>query len=500
MSEKPKFRIKKKGPTPDPVEETPKIEEPSFSPETEEADLPDLKREKTKETSQNKSRDERFAEKYGKGSRKRSASNSGTKNQRSRKPFNFRILYYLLGFLFLCALAYFSYKYFSNKSSSNNTLNQEELVVGTNKVNQLFSNQKFLIEKDILRNNLQSDEFFKELKLASGDSDILARGAFNLGINRMNQGDKVSIFKDTLALDDIKYIVLEPKSDIYNYYLFSIDDDLKVEKVMKEVLVKEVSSAAIIEQNMTITFNKNKLDYALINHLEEAFSYSIDFFDVKDGDRFKIVYDREYIEGKANKIRKVKALFFEKDSEEFYAFPFESKKDFFNEFGQNMKKYFLKSPLKYGGIITSGYGMRINPIYNTEQFHEGTDYAAPEGTEILAVADGRVVVAGKQGKSGIFVKIKHDQTYETQYLHMQRHAPGIKNGTQVKQGQLIGYVGMTGSATGPHVCYRFKKNGKQVDHLKENSAKGKGLNSTERENFKIFVDKYTRALQKVQYF
>ena len=154
---------------------------------------------------------------------------------------------------------------------------------------------------------------------------------------------------------------------------------------------------------------------------------------------------------------------------EFYSIRFNSGKydGFFDLEGRPMKKAFLKSPVEYSRISSRFSNNRFHPILKRNKGHFGTDYAAPCGTPIRAVADGRVSQVSYTSGNGNYVKIHHDKTYDTQYLHMSRFGPGIKPGVHVKQGQTIGYIGRTGLATGCHVCFRFWKNGRQVDHLRE---------------------------------
>jgi len=161
--------------------------------------------------------------------------------------------------------------------------------------------------------------------------------------------------------------------------------------------------------------------------------------------------------------------YFDYDGKDVYGFPYtrESEKDpqFFDESGKQMKTMFLKSPLKYFTITSKFSKNRFHPVQKRFKAHNGTDYAAPQGTPIMTTASGKVIETGYTSGNGNYVKIKHDGTYTTQYLHMSKIL--VRRGQSVQQGQIIGKVGSTGLATGPHVCYRFWKNGVQVDPLKQ---------------------------------
>ena len=188
------------------------------------------------------------------------------------------------------------------------------------------------------------------------------------------------------------------------------------------------------------------------------------------GDRFEVIFEESYVDDTVFVgTGKILAARFFHNGKSFYAFRYENGEveGYYDHEGEGMKRMFLKAPLEFARI-TSRYTMnRFHPVQKRWKAHLGTDYAAPSGTPILATANGTVVAAAYNSANGNYVKIKHNGTYTTQYLHMSRIGKGVRNGSRVEQGQVIGYVGSTGLATGPHVCYRFWKNGRQVDPLKE---------------------------------
>jgi murein DD-endopeptidase MepM/ murein hydrolase activator NlpD len=167
---------------------------------------------------------------------------------------------------------------------------------------------------------------------------------------------------------------------------------------------------------------------------------------------------------------RILAAEFNQSGKAFHAFFFSDSagyQGYFDRDGQSLKRAFLKAPLDYFRISSRFSGKRFHPVQKRWKAHLGTDYAAPHGTPIRSTANGVVEKKGYTAGNGNYVKVKHNGTYSTQYLHMSKFAKGVNVGTRVSQGQVIGYVGSTGLATGPHVCYRFWKNGKQVDPLKE---------------------------------
>ena len=305
-------------------------------------------------------------------------------------------------------------------------------------------------------------------------SDILMKDA-TIGLNYVNEGRPFAVFHSKKDKSRIaKYVVYEP--DVYSYITFNFSSDsVVITKTMKDVRIEEriISGEILKNSNLSVEINKQVQTYALTaalaDGIESIYAWSIDFFKLQEGDKFIVVYDEKSIDGVSYGIGQIKYTWFEHSGAGKYAFSYvtdstENQKGYYDEKAREMKRPFLMSPLKFARM-TSAYNLnRIHPIYKQKRAHLGTDYAAPTGTPILATADGTVIKAARGGGNGIYVKLRHNSVYETQYLHMSKHGEGIREGVRVNQGQVIGYVGATGAATGPHVCYRFWKNGKQVDH------------------------------------
>ena len=244
------------------------------------------------------------------------------------------------------------------------------------------------------------------------------------------------------------------------------------------------------------------LSFELAAKMEDALQWSIDFHHLQKEDQFKIVYDQNYIDGKKVGVGKVHAAYFKNANlNEYYAIFYNNgdESGFYDLEGKPMKRAFLKAPLKYSRISSYYNPNRFHPILKRRRPHYGTDYAAPYGTPIYAVGDGYVTKASYTKGNGRYVKIRHDDTYETQYLHMQGFAKGIKSGVHVRQGQVIGYVGSTGLATGPHVCFRFWKNGRQINHLKLTFPPSDPLPEKDMAGFNLEKEKYLNMLNQVQF-
>lgn len=276
-----------------------------------------------------------------------------------------------------------------------------------------------------------------------------------------------------------KYTVLTPKDSsqakffIYEpnqveYVVFKLDE-ADVYKEAKPIELRKREVGGTITQSLYVNMVEQGVGPDLIDQFADLYGWTVDFQRLQKGDKFKVVFNEKWVDGQAVGVEDIQTAYFEHLGEPYHAIPFEQngQVSFFDQEGNSLKKAFLRDPLKFTRI-SSRYNLnRFHPVQKRYKAHLGTDYAAPRGTEIRSVGDGTVIAAGYTGGNGNYVKIKHNGTYSTQYLHMSKIGKGIRNGARVKQGQVIGYVGSTGLATGPHLCFRFWKHGKQVDWLKE---------------------------------
>lgn len=263
-----------------------------------------------------------------------------------------------------------------------------------------------------------------------------------------------------------QFFIYEPNPA--EFVVFKLDEG-EVYKEEKPVEIRKVEIGGTISSNLYVNMTEIGISPDLIDQFADLYGWAVDFQRLQKGDKFKVSYSEKVVEGNVVGIGDIEVAYFEHMGVSYPAIPFEQngERTFFDQEGNSFKKAFLRDPLKYSRI-SSRYNLnRFHPVQKRYKAHLGTDYAAPTGTEIRSVGDGTVVEARYTSANGNFVKIKHNGTYTTQYLHMSKIAKGMTAGTRIKQGQVIGYVGSTGLATGPHLCFRFWKNGKQEDWLKE---------------------------------
>ena len=292
-------------------------------------------------------------------------------------------------------------------------------------------------------------------------------------------------------LNKIEYLVVEFCDAIITY----ID--------RKPVKIIEKESFGYIESTLSETMENQGLPTQLIYDMsDDIYAWTIDFSRLQKGDNFKVIYNERFVDDSVYAgIESIKAAFFEHNGDSFYAFNYmneasKNNTDYFDENTKSLRKAFLKAPLQFSRI-SSRYNLKRKIAYygNRLKPHKGTDFAAPIGTPILATANGTVIESRRKGGNGNYVKIRHNGTYSTQYLHMSRRL--VKVGDYVKQGDVIGKVGMTGNTGGPHVCYRFWKNGKQVDPFRQKLPDAKALPAHLKSNFEEFIAPLRQQLDSI---
>jgi murein DD-endopeptidase MepM/ murein hydrolase activator NlpD len=253
--------------------------------------------------------------------------------------------------------------------------------------------------------------------------------------------------------------------DRINFVVFELDGERRVYEWTRQVDTRIRQASGVIEGSLYASLGRAKIDQNLAVRLSEVFAWQIDFFRIQRGDEFSIVYEEQSVDGESIGVGRILAARFMHGGKDFTAFYLtgEESSGYFDAEGNSLRRAFLQAPLDFFRITSHYNPRRLHPVLREVRPHLGTDYAAPHGTPIKAVGDGVVLEAGFSRGNGNYVKIRHNGTYSTGYLHMSRFASGIRRGATVRQGEVIGYVGSTGLATGPHVCYRFWKNGVQVD-------------------------------------
>lgn len=286
-----------------------------------------------------------------------------------------------------------------------------------------------------------------------------------------------------------------------DYTVFHFSDTLVVESCQRETSTAERSIAAEIKSNLSETIEAMNISHELTNGFVDIFAWQVDFGRLQKGDKFKLIYTEKQVEGKPVGIESIDAIYFEHFGSGYYAFPFDQCEgiDYFDEKGNSLRKALLKYPIEFTRISSRFNPNRFHPVAKVFRAHNGTDFAAPTGTPIRSAGDGIVLEAQYKGGNGNYVKIRHNATYTTQYLHMSKIGNGVRPGARVRQGQTIGFVGSTGLANGPHLCYRFWKNGVQVDALKVQLPAAEPVKEIQRSAFEVVKERLTKRLDAIQF-
>lgn len=329
--------------------------------------------------------------------------------------------------------------------------------------------------------------------------DIIAKVRDSFNVRSIRIGKPFTLLRSKDRYKKLQVLVYQP--DRGSYYVIDFRDSVSVYKKTRPVRIKQRTIAGELDGSLSDALNKEGVDAALANKLTKVYAWSIDFFKLKKGDKFGITFTERYIDDTIyDGVDSLKAAFFEYKGKLIYAFPFaqnanSGKLDYYDDQGKALKNFFLKSPLKFVNITSRFTKKRFHPVQHIWKAHKGTDYAAPRGTPIMTTASGIVEQTGYTAGNGNFVKIKHDRTYSTQYLHMSKIL--VRRGQRVTQGSIIGKVGSTGLATGPHVCYRFWKNGVQVDALRLKLPNSQPMDSRNLPRFMAQMEPLKRELDSV---
>jgi murein DD-endopeptidase MepM/ murein hydrolase activator NlpD len=324
------------------------------------------------------------------------------------------------------------------------------------------------------------------------------KDTFDVRVIKPNRAYTLLRSKD--KTNKLQVVVYQP--DALSYYIFDLRDSLvQAYKKTRPITIRRRTIGGVLKSSLSETLGNAGVEAALANKITKIYSWSIDFFKLKKGDRYGITFTERFINDSIyDGVEEMEASFFEYKGKFVYAFPFvqnekSGRVEYYDEDGKTLKNFFLKTPIKFSRL-TSRFSMnRFHPVQKRWKAHKGTDYAAPRGTPISTTASGIVERTGYTAGNGNYVKVKHNKTYSTQYLHMSKIL--VKRGQHVNQGQIIGRVGSTGLATGPHVCYRFWKNGVQVDALRLKLPNGEPMASANKARFLKKTEPLKRELDSI---
>lgn len=355
----------------------------------------------------------------------------------------------------------------------------------------------------VIRDNVKKNEFLADILLRHGVDyatiDYLARNTRDtFDVRKIRYGNNYALICTADTIERPLYFVYEISAS--SYVLYRLFDSVQATRGHKIITTTLDSINGSIQSSLWNALVDQNADPNLANEMSEIYAWTIDFFGLQKNDAFSLIYERNYVEDIYLGLGRIYAASFDHKGDTIYAFYFEQngKGDYFDEKGNSLQRTFLKAPLRYSRISSGFSNSRMHPVLKIRRPHHGIDYAAPSGTPVYTVGDGEVIKKGYQKRGGgNYIKIKHNGTYSTTYMHLKGYAKGMVVGKRVKQGDLIGYVGATGLATGPHLDFRFYRNGKAVNPLKVESPPSKPIDTAYLVEFNEVVDFYKARLDSI---
>lgn len=379
-----------------------------------------------------------------------------------------KILIWAVAFIVLLQVAYFFIDYYQTKQFMKKLAKEKEVEKPAPVLLFNLPVDSFTVVPGQVRSgqNLSDILVSKGITMTKID-EISKKTILTFDVRKMKINNPYYFFMNKKNASKAEYFIYEINP--VDYVVYDLSDSLRIYKEKKPIETLIKSASGVITTSLWNTLEAQALDYNLALSLSEIYAWSIDFYGLKKGDKFRVVYEENFVYGKSIGIGRIFAAQFVHAKEDFYAFRFtqNNEESFFDDKGKSLKKAFLKAPLKFNRISSSFSASRFHPVLKIYRPHFGVDYAAPTGTPVMSIGDGTVIAKAYQAAGGgNFLKIKHNSVYTTSYMHLSGYAPGIVTGTRVRQGQVIGYVGATGLASGPHLDFRVFFNGSPIDPLK----------------------------------
>lgn len=359
-------------------------------------------------------------------------------------------------------------------------VNNLEVIEDEVKTNERFA--------DLLEAHFVDEKVLKQIS-------TLPKSVFDF--RKVTARKKYTLLVENDSVRKVKALIYQPNP--VDYYIFRLEDTLTVESGHRVTAMVEKGVSGEIKESLSHTIESMGISPELTNKFVDIFAWQVDFTRLRKGDKFKMVYNEIQVDGSTIGIGQIDGIYFEHAGGQYYAFPLDqgSGVDYFDKDGRSLRKAFLKYPIEFTRISSRFNLKRFHPVAKVFRAHRGTDFAAPVGTPIRSVGDGVIEEAQYKRNNGNYVKVRHNGTFTTQYLHMSRIASGIRAGTRVRQGQTIGFVGSTGLASGPHLCYRFWKNGVQVDALRVNLPPAEPVSRENQTTFELIKQDITRKLDLI---
>jgi len=408
-----------------------------------------------------------------------------------------RKIYWIAGIALVALAVYFGFQY--NRYYQKLPALGEDIVVTVPEPKLLYglpADSFHIEESNVLRNQNLSDILIDRGVSAQSVDQIAKNSDPVFDVRKIKTGNRYTVFYSTDAERTPLFLAYDNNG--VDYFLYSLTDSFKVSAGKHEVVSKRQTVSGVINSSLWNAMKESNINPLLAVELSEIYAWTIDFFGIQKGDQFTVIYDEDFVGGESVGPAKIYSASFTQAGTVFYAIRFtqEDGDSFFDEKGNSLQKAFLKAPLKFSRISSRFSNNRMHPVLRIVRPHHGVDYAAAKGTPVYTIGDGVVLQKSYQpAGGGNYVKIRHNSVYTTSYMHLSKFANGLRVGVRVKQGEVIGFVGATGLASGPHLDFRVYMGGTAVDPLKIKSEPAKPIDPANLAKFNTLRDSVIQLLQ-----
>jgi murein DD-endopeptidase MepM/ murein hydrolase activator NlpD len=413
-----------------------------------------------------------------------------------------KVLIWFTVFIVLLQIAYFIYDHYE-------TIRIEKELAQQKEVKKPEPIMLFKLPVDsfkVVRGEVRSGQNLSAILAGKGISlntidEISKKSVLVFDVRKFKVNNLFYFFMNKKDTTKVDYFIYE--IDPVDYVVYQMKDSLQIYREKKPMTTLIKSASGVITSSLWNTMKEQALDPSLAMDMSDIYQWTIDFYGIQKGDKFRLIYEENFVYGKSVGVGRIFAAQFVHANEDFYAFRFTQNNEdsYFDQVGKALKTAFLKAPLKFNRISSQFSNSRFHPVLKIYRPHHGVDYAAPTGTPVWSIGDGTVVAKGYQpAGGGNFLKIKHNGEYTTSYMHLNSFAKAISQGVRVKQGQLIGYVGSTGLASGPHLDFRVFRNGTPINPLSMKAPPSDPISKENAKSYAMHKDSLMTRLESIKFY
>lgn len=414
-----------------------------------------------------------------------------------------RILIWVITFIVLLQVAYYIFDQYETRRIMKELAKEKEVEKPAPVLLFNLPVDSFTVVPGQIRSGQNLSDILNKQGISMAKVDEIAKkSVLTFDVRKMKVNNNYYFFMNKKQPSKVEYFIYEINP--VDYVVYALDDSLRIYKEKKPIITMVKTASGVINSSLWRTFEQQALNTDLaITLANDIYAWSIDFYGIQKGDKFRLVYEENFVFGKSIGIGRIFAAQFVHANEDFFAFRFTQNNEdsYFDDKGKSLKKAFLKAPLKFNRISSQFSNARFHPVLKIYRPHHGVDYAAPTGTPVYSIGEGTIVAKGYQASGGgNFLKVKHNSVYTTSYMHLSKFEPGIAPGVRVRQGQVIGYVGTTGLSSGPHLDFRVFMNGTPVNPLTIKSPPTEPVFEKNMKEFTALRDSMMVKLNEIKNF